>query len=369
VPAFSGTALYVNTGLSVRRYEATHGSNAWTTLSQPHVVDEADLRGDQFSPKMPMPSFGALVTDGLVICRRATSVTTAGRLRCSALAALDASTGAVRWETRDNPELTQLHLASEPGQAEGLLYVLTRNRDAGSDAIVRATALEARSGRILWHRALTMGPDKLGHSYGHAQAFAFELPRPLVTPRGIFFSTHMGRFFLLDALTGAVVWMRDYPRAPNDETTAERMVNPSLYRDGRIVAAPLDSWCVYALEAASGRLVWSQAGSRAPVLCGLWQDKVVSFGRQLRLRDLATGASAGYASVTNPPARPVGYVNQDRLWVSGTNGASLFDLRALKPLATVPGPNHLLPAGPFAVRCTVDAVAVFPCAPAPAPGH
>lgn len=368
-PAVAGEALYVNSGRALRRFEAATGSHVWITPFVPEIVDERGggrLGGGGHwpAPKMPPPVFGAKVWNDQVICRHAGLVTTAGYLVWNGLTAVDAASGVVRWRTRDNPEFKGLHVASEPCVAGGLVYLLTRNNEVG-DATVRAVALDARTGRVVWSRTLTMGPDGSRALTYNPEALAFELPAPLAAERGVLFATHMGRMFFLDPLSGAVVWMRRYPQAPDDGTIAGTPVSPALLAGGTIVVAPRDSCRIYALEADTGRLVWEQPAGRDPFLCGVWRDRVVAAGRGVRLLDRATGSPAGQMKMSSPVASVLGSVAGDRLWLSGANALCRFDLAAMKEMDVVPVSDRLLPVGRHAVGCEPDRVAAYLAGPEP----
>jgi outer membrane protein assembly factor BamB len=230
---------------------------------------------------------------------------------------------------------------------------------------VRAVALDARTGRVVWSRILTMGPDiSIDISY-NPEALAFELPVPLAAERGVLFATHMGQLFFLDPLSGAVEWMRRYPRAPDDGAIAGTPVSPALLAGATIVVAPRDSCRIYALEAATGRLVWEQPAGRDPFLCGVWRDRVVAAGRGVRLLDRATGAPAGQMKLSGPMASVLGSVAGDRLWLSGANALCRFDLAAMKEMDIVPVSDRLLPIGRHAVGCEPERVAAYLAGPEP----
>jgi outer membrane protein assembly factor BamB len=278
VPVAAGSVLYVNNGRCLRRYEAVTGSNVWTTPFVPDIADE--IGGGRIgggghwpAPRMPPPVFGALVHDDLVICRHAGLATTAGYLIWTGLSAVDAASGAVRWSTRDNPELKGQHVASEPSLSGGILHVLMRN-SAIDDATVRAVALEVRTGRVVWNRVLCIGPDGSRDLDYNSELLAFELPPPLATERGVFFATHMGRMFFLDPLSGAVVWMRRYLQSPDDGTVRGTPVSPALMKGGTIEVAPRDSCRIYALEAATGKLVLDKPAGRQA-----WKPAATSVGQ------------------------------------------------------------------------------------------
>jgi len=361
LPAVSGDAVFVNTGLSLRRYAPDNGSNVWTF----GFLDERGWnRYSPGAPSFPLPVFGAVVRDDLVVCRHAERITNIGLLSACGLTALDAKTGALRWRTRDIPELAGWHVASEPCVDRGIVTLLLSGSSAdgtlGSrgETILRAVAIEARTGVVLWSRILVIGTDEDlrgvdGKSYG------LELPRPLPAARGVCFATHMGRLFMLDALTGAVLWMQPYARTLADALAPRGPVNPLLAAGGAIISAPYDSARIFALEAATGKPLWDEPAALDPYLGGVWKGRLVTFGRGLRLRDAKSGATLAAEPLTWKPSAPVGFVNGDRLWLADETEARLYDLTTLKETGAVAAGRRLLPAGGLALSCSPNIISAF----------
>ncbi len=366
-PEAAGRTVLVNNGLSLRRYDADSGSNLWTVAFDPVVVgDMHDATSAIATPKIPPPLFGVAVEDNVAVCRHAERMTSFGLAITFGLTALDVETGAPRWRSRDIDELAEMHIASEPCLASGIVYFLARGSLGGSTGF-RALAVEARTGTVLWNRLLVMGDDLRGTHYAYAEVYGCELPRALATPRGICFSTHMGRLFLLDPLTGGLVWMRSYTRAPGDDRAPRSVMNPLLLRGDAVIAAPYDSARIFALNLATGESLWDVPASVDSLLAGVWKGLVVTFGERVRLLDSRTGATAAVLPLDWKPVLPFGVVNGDRLWVSEAGGARLFDLATLKPAANFPTGERLLPAGGLAVSCAPNLISAFRATDAAAP--
>jgi outer membrane protein assembly factor BamB len=357
LPTASGEAVFVNNGLSLRRYAAENGSNVWSVGFMPVVVDDLTGTSGIYVPFFPLPVFGVVVQDDLVVCRHAERITTIELLSSCGLTALDVKTGALRWRTRDIPELAGWHVASEPCVDRGIVTFLVRG---GSDEpIIRAVALEARTGTVLWNRILVMGNDVRGTDGRFSETYGSELPRPLSTSRGVCFATHMGRTFLLDALTGAILWMQPYPRVLADAGAPKGPMNPLLAVSGAIISAPYDSVRIFALDAATGKPLWDEPAALDSFLGGVWKGRLVTFGLGLRLRDARSGATLATEPLTWKPSLPVGFINGDRLWLADNNEARLYDLTTLKETGAVAAGQRLLPAGGLAVSSSPNVISAF----------
>lgn len=359
IPAASGRDVLINTGLSLRRYAAETGSNVWTLVFAPQVDDELRERNAPVAlPRMPWPAFGVAAVGDWVVCRHAERITNVQLAEGYGLTAADGRTGAVRWNSRNISELADLHVASEPCVAAGIVYVLCRGSSSG-DTVIRAMAIEADSGTVLWNRILVMGIDMRGEHSDYSARYGYELPRPLVTSRGICFATHMGRVFMLDALTGAVVWMRGYVRMPDDGAMPAGRINPLLAADGAILTAPYDSARLMALEPATGKFLWDQPASADPFMAGLWRDQLVAFGRGVRLRDIRSGVTLAAEPMAWKPSLPMGFVSGDRLWIADETETRLFDLVSLKQKETLAVGERLVPTAGMAVACAPNVVTAY----------
>jgi outer membrane protein assembly factor BamB len=357
VPLATGSVLMLNNGRRLRCFEAGTGSNVWVRSFDAGVVADPERSMPVFTLQ-PVPVFGVHSDGVMMVCRHAETISREERLIRSGLTAVENKTGLIRWRTRDLAEFKELHVASEPLLSDGVLYFMARRHDAVGIE-VRAYALEVATGRMLWKRRLLTGLDRGGENQYRSEKLTLELPAPVATPEGIFFATQMGKLFLMDALTGEVIWLQAYGRASGDDTVSRWLVNPSLVDGKRIVVAPRDSSRIMALERTTGRILWSQPAVRESVLCGIWQGKVVTCGHDVRLRDPVTGLSCGTIELKAPPVLPMGFLRGDRLWISETNGIQKVDLAAMKESGRIQGPGRGIPSGDKVIRCLAESVSVL----------
>lgn len=373
-PSLADKDVILNTGLSMRRYAADTGSNVWTTLYQPRFVDDRTER-DAFVDltKPPVPVFGVLVQGDVVIGRSAGRINPTRQLIAADLTAVDARTGAIRWRTSDIAELAALYVVSEPCAVRGVVCFLAQDYGSG-EPICRAVAIEARTGTVLWNRALLIGGDSYGEYWTTGVAYSRELPRPLPTAGGICVATQKGRVFLLDPLTGSVVWMRPYVRMPFDGVRPRGLVNPILSAAGAIILAPVDSAKIIALDAVTGRTLWEKQTALDPFLAGVWRDRIVAFGRGIRLLNAASGATVATASMDWTPSMPFGTVTGNRLWITDEAQTRLFDLPSLQQVDAIARNGRLIPLASMAFTTAPNVVsAVRPvratATPAPSAGR
>jgi outer membrane protein assembly factor BamB len=139
----------------------------------------------------------------------------------------------------------------------------------------------------------------------------------------------LGIVAALRASDGAIEWLRTHPRNPNSEASRKnhplgrhRPPSAALYNRGKLFLAPDDSAHVFALDADSGRQLWTNekiaAGSQvpgSPQLLGIIDDQLVCSGDRMHVVDAQTGLSR--PTLTWPPARRPDAVAAGRGLVAG----------------------------------------------------
>lgn len=184
------------------------------------------------------------------------------------------------------------------------VYVaLTERREQISTYVA---CLDAESGQTRWVRYLGAasadgdmmpfgmggmgmgaGMGSLTHDFGHR----------LLTLDGptLYYQTNLGAVIALDSETGGVRWVATYPRQDRADGGArqERDLNPAIVHDGLVIVAPDDAVCIYAFDAASGRLAWKSEPVPSEVklahLLGVAKGRLVATGDRVLLFDVKTG--------------------------------------------------------------------------------
>lgn len=123
-------------------------------------------------------------------------------------------------------------LVASPIVADGRVYVV--------DARSRVTALDAKSGREIWRKALTPKGEDDGHVSGGAA----------VAYGKVFIATGFAQVIALKAEDGVELWRQPMP-AP--------MRTAPTVRGGRVFAVTVDNQ-VFALDAETGKEIWNHTG-------------------------------------------------------------------------------------------------------------
>jgi hypothetical protein len=138
------------------------------------------------------------------------------------------------------------------------LWVAMRKQDA-----VRVEShlacFEVPSGRLVWRTQVCTAETP-------GEGLINELSHSLVTLAHdtLYFNTHLGVVCALDARSGDVRWLVTYPRAvypprsPDDAALHHfRDLTPAAVWRGTVLFAPSDSRRMFAVEGATGQLLWS----------------------------------------------------------------------------------------------------------------
>lgn len=174
----------------------------------------------------------------------------------------------------------------------GAIYVASRRGGARSVAYV--TCHDALTGRLKWRREVCAG-ETLG------QGSLPEVSHQLLTlaEDTLYFNTHMGVVAALDAHDGELLWITRYPRSgrvlnPSDRVDLHtfRDLTPCLFHRDRVMVAPADCDRLFALEAATGKLLWAtppEGAVDAVHLLGVGRGNLIASGEYLHWLDADTG--------------------------------------------------------------------------------
>ena len=129
------------------------------------------------------------------------------------------------------------------------------------------------------------GPPVAG-DYGHR---LLSLDGP-----SLYYQTNLGAVIALEAETGAVRWVANYPRQDSARMGgSDRDLNPAVVHDGLVIVAPSDAAAIFAFDADSGRLVWKTDPIADEVklshLLGVAKGRLVATGDRVLLFDVKDG--------------------------------------------------------------------------------
>jgi hypothetical protein len=171
------------------------------------------------------------------------------------------------------------------------LFVAMRQSDATPHAYV--ACFDAATGNQLWRTSI-------GAADTPATGFGDEITHNLLTLVGdrIYFNTNIGLVAALDVNSGAICWLRRYDRVGGEgafrgrpgPTHFDRDPAPCLYHEGLVVVAPSDTSKIFALDADTGKTVWST--DKIPDglhLLGVVRNNLIVSGNRLAALDVRSG--------------------------------------------------------------------------------
>jgi len=207
------------------------------------------------------------------------------------VAAFEAATGELAWSTRGQAWWEGLAPVTDPAVAEGRVYFLAVRATPTSVVPVWLVCLDAAEGTLLWQRFLTSCSLGLPRGPG-APHLPAELDlvhfgnAPRVHRGAVYCTTNLGFVARCDARDGLVEWVRTYPRACVGRdlgALARRQGATPLCCEARkletrrdvVVFAPRDYTGAFALNAATGALVWDAPFVPSQRAVGLAGDALV----------------------------------------------------------------------------------------------
>ena len=173
---------------------------------------------------------------------------------------------------------------------EGTRLFVSARRSVPEDEI-HVVCFDTESSQIVWRRRVC---STLRNA---AENVSLMGQRLLTLADGrVFIETGTGAIAALEAETGKLLWVATYESNQADEEIGEfggfgpDTLTPCVLHAGVLFAAPPDSNSVFALEAATGRVLWQQRlTDRVRSLLGVTDQKLVVSGRQLWALDVRTG--------------------------------------------------------------------------------
>ena len=152
----------------------------------------------------------------------------------------------------------RLGLRRGPGRRRRRLFVTMRRNDIRPQAYV--ACFDTTTSRMRWRRFICSAETP-------ARGTLAECTHTLLTLAGgtIYVNTNLGAVASLAVEDGRINWLSLYPRVRSGNLLRmdahwQRDVNPCLFDHGRLYVAPADSPRIYALDAATGQILWPGRG-------------------------------------------------------------------------------------------------------------
>lgn len=195
------------------------------------------------------------------------------------------------WNVESPLEEDQLELDGTPISDGRRVYCAARKYDISSVSAY-VVCFDAANGRKLWQRFVCAANSPGGGAY-------VELTHNLLSLDGgtIYFNTNLGAVAAISAEEGRLRWVATYERSRRRQIGEDyhylyRDLVPCVCHGGRVYFAPADAGEIMALDAASGRRLWSTAPGAANSivhLLGVGGGNLIASGKSLWWIDAENG--------------------------------------------------------------------------------
>jgi hypothetical protein len=297
-PVVAGDLVLWSNSRYVFAFDLQTGKPAWPgdPTKPPGVIyDNETVESQPLRPHrgLGVPRFTLTVHEDRLYARLGSQVTSrsveAFEYQLGHLVCLDlAAEGRLVWKLL--PEADRWSFEGPPVVDGPNVYVAMRRSDVRPQAYV--ACLDAETGQQRW-RTLVCSAETPGGGQND------EITHNLLTLNEgvLYLNTNLGAVAALEAHDGRVKWIRLYTRARKASSDGVdkradhfyRDLNPCVYHQGLVYAAPSDSEWILAIDATTGQVAWdSRLPDDAIHLLGISQGMLLASGNKLWWLD-ATG--------------------------------------------------------------------------------
>ncbi len=167
------------------------------------------------------------------------------------------------------------------------VYVAMRRSDIRPQEHV--ACFDAQTGAMRWRRLVCAAESP---ARGQIEEMTHNL---LTLAEGVLYlNTNLGAIAALSTSDGHINWLYRYERSKHSTDAGGRQfyrdLNPCVFDRGRVFAAPADTPAIFALDAATGELLWeNRKAGDATQLLGVVGENLIASGRRLYWLDIEHG--------------------------------------------------------------------------------
>ena len=310
-PVVSGTRLFFATRQDIHALNAADGKELWKDSWH----DAAYVDIDRFSDANKNRFCGFPLTLPVYKDERV-FVRIISPNKYSVLRSYDAANGSLKWDTEKNPALVKLVWSSEPLVWNNLV-VATYFEALDHDTVrCGAAALDAKTGKLLWNRVFGMGNSgiKIAEKFKEAHytqvnyRVTMQLGPPSADAGMVYTATGLGSLAALNAYTGDVAWIAEYPRlqagnlatgnsgiegfTPRMLKVLARGPSSPVVGDSVIALAPRDAAGILGFDRRTGELRWAHDLLDARYIAGMCDGKLIAADDTVTALDINSGKVA-----------------------------------------------------------------------------
>jgi len=313
-PVVAGGLVLVNNQTEILAVDLQTGQPAWGSRDAVIFQDPLEERARElYNPPnlLGVPRFTLTVCQGKLYARMGSAVTSTplepsltakgGYLVCLDLE----NQGRLLW--RIEPDEKGWAFDGSPVADGTNVYVAMRRSDVQPQAHV--ACFDAETGQLRWRRFVCASETP-------ARGMLYEATHNLLTlyRETLYFNTNQGAVAALSARDGRILWVSLYPRTAsgdleNPDPHTCRDLTPCLFDRGTLLVAPADSRRIFALEAATGQILWETGPEVEDVihLLGVAGDTLIASGERLYWIELKGERPGRVAHVWPDGSEKLGY--------------------------------------------------------------